>query len=48
MQGHITGRHVLRHPLVVMREFGPLCFLRCLKAMVLRERKTFLDCAFRR
>lgn len=48
MEGNITGRHVLRHALVIVREFGALTFFRCLKAMVLRERKTFLDCAFRR
>lgn len=48
MKGTITGRHVLRHPLVIVREFGVMCLLRCFKAVLLREGKTFLDCAFGR
>ena len=47
MTGNITGRHILRHPMVIVREFGARCYLRCLKAVLLCERKTFLDCAFR-
>jgi hypothetical protein len=46
--GTITGRNILLHPLMIVREFGVRCYARCLKAMLLRERKTFLDCAFRK
>ena len=46
MTGNITGRHVLRHPQVIVRAFGARCYLRCLKAMLLGETKTFLECAF--
>ncbi len=48
MNGSITGRHIIFHPYLIVREFGTLCYLRCIKAMLLREHKTFLDCAFRR
>ncbi|HEY3447043.1 MAG TPA: hypothetical protein VGK67_11795 [Myxococcales bacterium] len=46
MKGSIQGRHVLRHSVTIVREFGPLCLLRCLKALLLRERTTFLNVAF--
>jgi hypothetical protein len=48
MYGSITGRHVLVNSLLILREFGAGCYLRCIKAVVLRQRTTFLDCAFRR
>lgn len=48
MRGNIQGRHVFRHTLVIVREFGPMCYLRCIKAVLLRERKTFLELAFPR
>lgn len=48
MHGSITGRHVLRHSVVIVREFGTLCFLRCIKAVLLRQRTTFLNVAFHR
>lgn len=46
MVGSIQGRHILRHPLAIFRGFGALCLLRCIKAVLLRERTTFLDVAF--
>ncbi|MGC4115355.1 MAG: hypothetical protein QM765_12270 [Myxococcales bacterium] len=46
MNGSIQGRHVLRHSVTIVREFGALCLLRCLKAVLLRERTTFLNVAF--
>lgn len=46
MHGSITGRHVLLHTLVIVREYGTLCYLRCIKAVLLRERTTFLNVAF--
>lgn len=48
MQGSITARHVLYHAVVIVRGFGPRCYLRCIKALLLGERTTFLDCAFPR
>lgn len=42
MQGCITARDVLRHPYMICRLWGPSCYLRCLKALVTRERCTFL------
>ena len=48
MNGSITGRHVLTHAIVILREFGPGCYFRCVKALLLRQRTTFLDCAFRK
>lgn len=48
MTGNITDRHVLLHSVMIVRAFGARCYLRCLKAMLLRERKTFLECAFRK
>jgi hypothetical protein len=46
MHGSITGRDVLRHPLMIVREFGTLCYFRCIKALLLREHTTFLNLAF--
>jgi hypothetical protein len=43
MQGCITSRHVLRHPLMICRLWGPACYLRCLHAVVTRRRCTFLQ-----
>jgi len=47
MHGHITGRDVLRHTLMIMREYGPRCYLRCLKAVLLREHTTFLNVVYK-
>jgi hypothetical protein len=43
MQGVITGRHVVRHFALIWREYGRATAWRCLKAVVLRRRTTFLD-----
>jgi hypothetical protein len=48
MNGSITGRHVLTHSMIIVREFGARCYLRCIKAVLFREHKTFLDCAFQK
>lgn len=45
MHGVITTREVLRHLPLIWREFGTGCVVRCLKAVVTREKTTFLDCA---
>jgi len=44
--GAITSRHVLRHALVVVREFGLGAFLRCCLVIALRRKTTFLECVF--
>jgi hypothetical protein len=46
MMGSITGKHVLLNSVTIVREFGAGCYWRCLKAMLLREQKTFLELAF--
>ncbi len=43
MHGVITAREVLRHPLAIVRLFGPRCYLRCLGALATRRRCTFLE-----
>ena len=43
MQGCITSRDVLRHPVLICMLWGPGCYLRCLRAVVTRERCTFLQ-----
>ncbi len=43
MQGVITGRDVLRHSFTILRLWGPVTYLRCLRAMVLRRSCTFLE-----
>jgi hypothetical protein len=48
MQGSITTRHVLSHAMTIVREFGPRCYLRCIRAVLFGRRTTFLDCAFPR
>jgi len=42
--GVITGRDVLRHPGIIVREFGTAAWLRCCMAILLRRRTTFLNC----
>lgn len=47
IQGTITISHVLRHPMLIVSGFGIGAYLRCCKAVVLRRRTTFLECAWR-
>jgi hypothetical protein len=42
VQGAITGRDVLVHSLTILRLWGPLVYVRCLRAMVRRRPCTFL------
>jgi hypothetical protein len=42
--GVITSRDVLRHPGIIVREFGTAAWLRCCVAILLRRRTTFLNC----
>ncbi len=43
MKGTITGRHVLRHSITIVRLWGLAAYLRCLLAMVTRRSVTFLE-----
>lgn len=43
MRGVITTRDVVIHLGLIWREFGPGCFLRCLRAIIVRKETTFLD-----
>jgi hypothetical protein len=47
MRGVITGRHIIAHGPTILRHFGPRCYLRCMMALLLRQRTTFLEVAFR-
>lgn len=47
MQGTITGWDVVRHPVLILRGFGPRCYVRCLLAVLSRRRTTFLDASLR-
>jgi hypothetical protein len=46
IQGVVTSREVLRHPVLIISSFGLAVYVRCCKAILLRERTTFLRCAF--
>jgi hypothetical protein len=43
MTGAITARHVLRHPVLVVRCFGWRVFGRCLLASAFHSPETFLS-----
>jgi hypothetical protein len=43
MVGVITGRHVLKSSLTIIRLFGLKCYLRCLRAALSRKPCTFLQ-----
>lgn len=47
MVGTITLRHVLCHPILVVREYGSMCIVKCViasaKAYCTGNRVTFLD-----
>ena len=47
IQGLITTRHILRHPVLIVGGFGVATYWRCCKAVMLRRRTTFLACAWR-
>jgi len=47
IHGVITTNDVLRHPMLIVGGFGIATYLRCCKALVLRRRTTFLECAWR-
>ena len=47
IQGVITTNDVLRHPVLIVAQFGLGTYFRCCKAIVLGQRTTFLACAFR-
>ena len=51
MQGVITGRDVLRNSMLIWKEFGPRCLMRCLLACctgAVGPKKTFLMIAFKK
>lgn len=45
MEGIITSKDVIVHLPLIWREYGTGCALRALKAVVTRQRTTFLDVA---
>jgi hypothetical protein len=45
VDGIITSKDVLVHLPLIWREYGTSCALRALKAVVTRQRTTFLDVA---
>jgi hypothetical protein len=42
MRGSITGKDVLRHAFTIVRSWGLLTYLRCLRATLSRTPTTFL------
>ncbi len=42
MRGTITGKDGILHSLTILRLWGPTVYIRCLRAVVRRERCTFL------
>ncbi len=48
MLGVITGRDVLKNSVLIWREFGALCLVRCLVACALGPKTTFLMIAFKK
>ena len=47
MRGLITRGDVLRHPVMIVRLFGPRAYLRCLRAAFSHTPTTFLETVFR-
>jgi hypothetical protein len=47
MRGVITSRDVLTHAGLICREFGLGCIFRCIAAVVVRRKTTFLEIAVR-
>jgi hypothetical protein len=45
MQGVITSKDILRHLPLILREFGPRCAVKVLRAVITGKRTTFLDVA---
>jgi hypothetical protein len=43
MQGAITGRDVLLHSVTILRLWGPVFYVRCLRAIASRRPCTFLE-----
>lgn len=48
MRGTITAKDVLLHPMLIVLNYGPACYFRCLQAVVSRRPTTFLDVVFAR
>ena len=48
MLGVITGRDVLKNSVLIWREFGPRCLIRCFVACAMGPKTTFLTIAFRK
>ena len=44
IDGVITTKEVIRHGAVIVRHFGPVAYLKCCVAILLRKRTTFLSC----
>jgi len=43
VQGTITSKDVLLHSLTILRLWGPLFYVRCIRAIASRRACTFLD-----
>jgi hypothetical protein len=48
MLGVVTGRDVLIHTVLIVREFGPRAYLRCVCAALSGRRCTFLGALYGR
>lgn len=49
MVGFVTTRHLFTHSVSIVREFGPICMLRCCwRSLTADHAVTFLECAVSR
>ncbi len=46
IQGVVTSKDVLRHPVLIISSFGLATYVRCCKALLRGGRTTFLQCVF--
>ncbi len=44
MKGVIRGQHLITHAYTIVTEFGMTTYIRCIRAVVLSQNKTFLQC----
>ena len=46
MRGVITSKDVFRHSIMIVRLFGPRCYVRCLRAALSPRPSTFLEVVY--
>lgn len=46
MKGVIRSQHLITHAYIIVAKFGVSTYIRCVKAVVLSQNKTFLQCVY--